>query len=120
MTQAGVAGLEFRLDEFVAIKIDETDVAMQELIAEARLMEEQFRVAMMTGAFSDGYGGGSQPQKGFGRGADQLRVRVHRSPWNVLHQIGLEQDGFSTDVQTEKPDPVINQLVEFVGVLVRR
>ena len=120
MAQSGVVGLEFCLNEFVAIKIDETDVAMQELIAEARLMEEQFRVAMMTGAFSDGYGGGSQPQKGFGCGADQVSVRVHRSPWNVFHQIGLEQDGFPTDVQAEKPYPVINQPVEFVGVLVRR
>jgi hypothetical protein len=40
MAQAGVVGLEFCLDEFIAIKIDELDVAMRELIAEARLMEE--------------------------------------------------------------------------------
>ena len=118
MAQTGVVGLKFRLDEFVAIKIDKTDVAMQELIAEARLMEEQFCVAVMTGAFSDGYGSGSQPQKRFGRAADQLRVSIHGSAEDVLHQVGLEQDGFPANVQIERPDSVINQLVEFVGVLV--
>ena len=35
MAQAGIVGLEFRLDEFVAIQIDEPDPAMREVIAEA-------------------------------------------------------------------------------------
>ena len=119
MTQAGVAGLEFRLDELVAIEIDESDFAMREMIAKTRVMKEQIRVAMMTGAFSNGNGNSSQTQKRFGRGADQLSVSIHRSPGDVLHQVGLEQDGFPADVQLEEPEPLINQPVEFVGVLVR-
>ena len=120
MAQAGVVGLEFRLDEFVAIEIDEPDMAMREMIAKTRVMKEQIRVAMMTGAFSNGNGNSSQTQKRFGRGADQLSVSIHGSPRDVLHQVGLEPDGFPADVQIEKPDPLINLLVELVGVLVRR
>jgi len=119
MTQAGVAGLEFRLDELVAIEIDESDFAMREMIAKTRVMKEQIRVAMMTGAFSNGNGNSSQTQKRFGRGADQLSVSIHRSPGDVLHQVGLEKDGFPANVQIEEPEALINQLVEFVGVLVR-
>ena len=120
MAQAGVVGLEFGLDEFVAIEIDEPDMAMREMIAKTRVMEEQIRVAMMPGAFSNGNGSGSQTQKRFGRGANQLSVSIYGSPGDVLHQVGLEQDGFPADVEVEEPEPLINQLVEFVGVLVRR
>ncbi len=49
MAQAGVVCLEFRLDEFVAIEIDEPDMAMREMIPKTRLMQEQLRVAMMPG-----------------------------------------------------------------------
>ena len=80
----------------------------------------QIRVAVMTGVFSDGYGSGSQPQKRFGRAADQLSVSIHGSAEDVLHQVGFEQDGFTPNVQIERPDPVINQLFKAVGVLVSR
>ena len=120
MAQAGVRGLQFRLDQFVTIEVHEPDLAMREMIAEARLMEEQFCVAVMTGAFSDGYGSGSQPQKRFGRAADQLSVSIHGSAEDVLHQVGFEQDGFTPNVQIERPDPGINQLFKAVGVLVSR
>src|SRR2546428_11558058 len=120
MPKAGVVGLDFRLDEFVAIEIDEPYMAMREMIAKTRVMEEQIRVAMMPGAFSNGNGSGSQSEKRLGRGTDQLGVSIHGFLGDVLHQIGLEQDGFPADVQVEEPEPLINQLVEFVGVLVRR
>ena len=120
MAQAGVVCLEFGLDEFVAIEIDESDFAMREMIPKTRLMQEQLRVAMMPGSFSNGNGSGSQAQERFGSGADQLSVSIDWSPRDVLHQVGLEQDGFPADVQIEKPDPLIDQLVELVGVLVRR
>ncbi len=119
MAKAGIVGLEFRLDELVAIEIDEPDIAMREMIAKTRVMKEQIRVAMMPGAFSNGNGSGSQSEERFGRGADQLGVSIHRFFGDVLHQVGLEQDGFPADVQIEEPEPLINQLVEFVGVLVR-
>ena len=120
MAQAGVRGLQFRLDQFVTIEVHESNLAMREMIPEARLMEEQFRVAVMTGAFSDDYGSGSQPQKRFGRAADQLSVSIHGSAEDVLHQVGLEQDGSTPNVQIERPDPGINQLFKAVGVLVSR
>jgi hypothetical protein len=120
MAKAGVVGLEFRLDEFVAIEINESDFAMREMIPKTRLMQEQLRVAMMPGAFGNGNGSGSQLEKRLGRGTDQLGVSIHRFLGDVLHQVGLEQDGFPADVQVEEPEPLINQLVEFVGVLVRR
>ena len=120
MAKAGVVGLEFRLDELVAFEIDEPDMAMREMIAKTRVMEEQIRVAMMSGAFCNGNGSGSQSEKRLGRGTDQLGVSIHGFLGDVLHQVGLEQDGFPADVQVEEPEPLINQLVEFVGVLVRR
>ena len=73
---------------------------------------------MMPWAFGDGYGSGSQPEEGFGCGADQLRVRVHRFSWNVFDNVGLEQDRFSADVQIEEPESLVDQFVEFVRVLV--
>ena len=111
--------MEFRLDELVAIEIDEPDMAMREMIAKTRVMEKQIRVAMMPGALSNGNGSGSQAQERFGRGADQLSVSIHRFPGDVLHQVGLEKDRFPANVQIEEPEALINQLVEFVGVLVR-
>ena len=95
-------------------------MAMREMIAKTRVMEEQIRVAMMPGAFSNSNGSGSQSEKRLGRGTDQLGVSIHGFLGDVLHQVGLEQDGFPADVQLEEPEPLINQLVEFVGVLVRR
>ena len=55
MSQAGVVGLEFRLDEFVAIQIHERDLAGRELIAEAGLVLEQLSVSMMPWPFADGH-----------------------------------------------------------------
>ena len=120
MSQAGIVGLEFRFDKLVAIQIDEPDSAMREMISQSTLMQEQLRIPKMTGSFSNRDGSRPQTQKCFGRGTDQLSVSIHWFPWDVLHQVGLKQDGFPADVQIEKPDPVINQLVESVGVLVRR
>ena len=118
MAKAGVVGLEFRLDKLVAIEIDEPDVAMCEMVAKTRFLEEQLRIAMMAGAFSNSNGSGTKPQKSFRHSADQMSVSIHGSAGDVLHQVGLEQDGFPANVQIERPDSVINQLVEFVGVLV--
>ena len=95
-------------------------MAMREMIAKTRVMEEQIRVAMMPGAFSNSNGSGSQSEKRLGRGTDQLGVSIHGFLGDVLHQVGLEKDGFPANVQIEEPDPPINQLVESAGVLVSR
>ena len=52
MAQVRIVRLEFRLDEFVAIQIDEPDPAMRKVIAEARLMQKQLRIAMVTRSFT--------------------------------------------------------------------
>ena len=93
---------------------------MREMIPKTRLMQEQLRVAMMPRSFGNGNETGSQSQKRFGRGADQLSVSIHRSSGDVLHQVGLEKDGFPAKLQIEEPDPLINQLAESARVLVRR
>jgi hypothetical protein len=83
------------------------------------LKEKQFCIAVMTGAFSNRNGSGSQPQKGFNRSADELSICIHRSVCDVLHKVGLEQNGLPADIQIEKPDAVVNKLVELFGVLIR-
>ena len=118
MSEAGVVGLELGFDDFVAIEIDERDFAMQEVIGETGFVQEQFRIAMVTGSFGNGYRGGSQPQKSVDRGADQLRVGIHRPPRNELDEVGFEQDRFPAEVQTEKANTFINQPIELIRILV--
>jgi hypothetical protein len=93
---------------------------MDEVIPKTGLKEKQFRVAVMTRAFSNRNGSGSQPQKGFNGGADELSVCIHRFACDVLHKVGFEENGFPADIQIEKPDAVVNKLVELFGVLIRR
>ena len=118
MAETGIVGLKLRLDQFVAIEIDECDLAMRELIAETGLVEEQIRVAMMPWSFADGNGGRSESEEGFGRGTDELRIGVHRFSWNVFDDVGFQQNRFSADVQIEEPESLIDEFVEFVRVLV--
>jgi hypothetical protein len=92
---------------------------MEEVIPKTRLKKKQFRVAVMTGAFSNCNGSGSRPQKGFNGSADELSVCVHRFVCDVLHKVGFEQNGLPANIEVEKPDAVINKLVELFGVLIR-
>jgi len=93
---------------------------MEELIPKSRLKEKQFRVAVMTWALSNRNGSGSQPQKGFNGGANELSVCIHWFVRDVLHKVGFEKNGLPADIQIEKPDAVVNKLVELFGVLIRR
>ena len=119
MAEAGIVRLKLGFDQLVAIEIHEPDLAMRKLIAKTRLMEEQIRVAMMPGAFGNGNGSRFESEKGFGRGADELRVGIHGFVWDVFDDVGFEQNGFPADVQIEEPEAVVNEFVEFVRVLVR-
>jgi hypothetical protein len=92
---------------------------MVEVISKTRLKEKQFRVAVVTRALSNRNGTGSQPQKGFNGGADELSICIHWFVCDVLHKVGLEQNGLPADIQIEKPDAVVNKLVELFGVLIR-
>src|SRR5207244_3505677 len=112
--------MQLDLCEFIAIEIHEPDPSMEEVIPKTRFKEKQLRVAMMTGAFSNRDGSCSQPQKGFSGGADELSVCIHRFACDVLHNVGFEQNGLPTDIQLERPDSVVNKLVELFGVLIRR
>src|SRR6267378_4612174 len=49
----GIVGLNLRFDQLVTIEIHERDIAMRKLVAEAVLVQEQIRVAMMTWAFAN-------------------------------------------------------------------
>src|SRR2546427_2078766 len=115
MTEAGVVRMQLDLCEFIAIEIHEPDPSMEEVIPKTRFKEKQLRVAMMTGAFSNRDGSCSQPQKGFSGGADELSVCIHRFACDVLHNVGFEQNGLPTDIQLERPDSVVNKLVELFG-----
>ena len=71
---------------------------MLELIGETGLMNQQSCVAMMTRPFSYSDGCGANPEEGFSRGADELRVGVHWSSGNVFDDVGFEQNGFPTNL----------------------
>jgi len=88
------------------------------LIAEACLVKKKIRVAMVTGSFGNGHGGGSHAEEGFGRGAYELGIGVYRSSGDVFDQVGFEQDGFPTDVEIEESKTVVYQFIEFVRVSV--
>jgi hypothetical protein len=93
---------------------------MDEMIPETRLKEEQFGVAVMTGTFSNRDGSGSQPQKRFDGGANELSVCIHGLVRDVLDKVGFEENGFPADIQIEKSNAVINKLVELFRILIRR
>ena len=93
---------------------------MDEVIPKTRLKEKQFGVAVMTGTFSNRDGSGSQPQKRFDSGANELSVCIHRLVRDVLDKVGFEEYGFPVDIQIEKSNAVINKLVELFRILIRR
>src|ERR1051326_8026263 len=53
IAEAGIVGLKFRFDQFVAMEIHESELALRELVAEAGLVNEQIRVAMVSRTFPD-------------------------------------------------------------------
>jgi hypothetical protein len=59
-----------------------------------------------------------QSDEGFGSGTDELSVGVDGSFRDVFDDVGFEQNGFPADVQIEEPKPVVDELIEFVRVLV--
>jgi hypothetical protein len=91
---------------------------MDEMILESCLKEKQFRVAVVAGAFSNRNGSGSQSQKGFNGGADEVSICIHRFVCDVLHKVGFEENGFPAEIQIEKPNAVVNKLIELFGVLI--
>jgi hypothetical protein len=111
--------LEFRLEEFVTIQIHEPDVAIHKLLTDPSLVEKQIRVAMMPWAFADGYGSGIETKEGFGCGAYKSGIGVHQSSGDVFDDVGFKQDRLAQDVQIEESKALVDQLVEFVRVLVR-
>src|SRR5215831_20793200 len=101
MAQSGIVCLELCFHELVAIQIHERDPAMQELIREAGLVNEEFCVAMMTRPFSHLHRRCVRAEESLSRSANQLRVGVHWSSGNVFDDIGLEKNRFAADVQIE-------------------
>jgi len=74
---------------------------------------------MMSWPFPHGYRGCAEAEEGFGRGADELPIGVHRLSWNVFNNIGFKENGFSADVEMEEPKTIEQQLIEFVRILIR-
>lgn len=73
---------------------------------------------MMSWSFADGHGGRVESEKGFGRGADELRVGVYRPTRNVFDDVGLQQNRFAAHVQIEEAESLVDEFVEFVRVLI--
>jgi hypothetical protein len=72
----------------------------------------------MSWAYANGYRGGIEAEEGFGRGAYELGIGVHRSSRDVFDEVGFKQNRLPADVQVEEPKSVVNQFVEFVRVLI--
>src|ERR1051326_6541768 len=114
VAETGIVGLKLRLDEFIAVEIHECDLALRELIAKSSLMDQEVRVSLMARAFADHYGCGIEPKESFRGGAYELCISVYRLFGNEFNDVGLQQNGFSADVQIEKSDSPIYEIVEFV------
>jgi hypothetical protein len=98
VTKAGIVGLKLCFGEFVAVEIDERNLAMQELIGKTRLVNKEFCVAVMARPFGHNDGCRSKPEEGFRRSTDELHVSVDWSSGNVFDDIRLEENGFPVDV----------------------
>ena len=91
---------------------------MHKLIGQTCFVQKEIRVAMMSWPFADGYRGRIESEEGFGGGPDELRIGVYRPSGNVFDDVRFEQNRFSSDVQIEEPESVVDEFVEFVRVLV--
>jgi hypothetical protein len=72
---------------------------------------------MMTRSLAHCYRGRVEAKEGFGCSANELGVGIHRLPWNVFDDVGLQKNRFSPDVQIEEPESIVDELIEFVRVL---
>ena len=116
MAETGIVGLKLHFDEFIAVEIHECDLALRQLIAKSSLMDQEVRVSMMARAFADDYGCGIEPKESFRGGGYELRISVYRLSGNEFNDVGLQQNGFSADIQIEESDSPIQEIVEFVRV----
>jgi hypothetical protein len=82
--------LELCFDEFVAIEIDEGNLAMPELIGETGFINKELRVTMVTRSFGHHDRCSPKAQKGVCRTTDELSIGVHGSSRNVFDDVGLE------------------------------
>src|SRR5437899_8704886 len=72
---------------------------------------------MMPWAFPNRYRGGAEAEEGFGRGADELRISVHRFSRDTFNNIGFKENRFSADVEMEELKTVKHQFIESVRIL---
>src|SRR5262245_16167153 len=76
--ETGKVSSKPRFDQFVAIEIDEGDLAVDKLIPQSCFVEEQFRIAMMPRTFAYCDRSGIQPQESFSGRTDELRICIDR------------------------------------------
>jgi len=99
--------LEFGLDEFVAIEVDESDFPVLNLIFQSNVMQKEFGVALMARTLADDNRCGVKPKECFGGGSDELRVRRNRLSRNKFDEIWLQKNRFASDIQIKKPKAFI-------------
>ena len=99
MPEPAVIGFRLDLHEFITVQVDEGDRTISQLLFEPGLAQNQFRVALMSGAFRDNNALGAEPQKTIRGSSYELRVRIHRFSRQVFDQIGFQQNRLAAHVQ---------------------
>jgi hypothetical protein len=93
---------QWRLDKLVAIQIDEGNFLVPELIRNAAFEQNQVRIALVARALADEHLLSVEAPETLCRGGNKERVRIDVAPGNVIHQVGLQENGSSADIQAEQ------------------
>src|SRR5579862_8021309 len=85
-TKTAVIGFQLHFSELVPVEIHELDLPFREMRLETCRLHYEFRVALMSGALADHNSRGAKTEETPRRGANQSRVRVHRTR-QVFYQV---------------------------------
>jgi hypothetical protein len=90
VAKTGIVGPQSRFDQLVAVEIDEHHLTVRKFVAKAGLIKKEVGVSMMAWSFTDDDGGRIEPEKGLGRGTDELGIGVHGFARDVFNDVGFE------------------------------
>jgi hypothetical protein len=103
----------------VAIEVNERNAAFIEQVSEPAFGKHQLGVALMSRAFTHDDGSGAKPPEAFRGGSDQKGMGVDRDSRQEVHEIRLQQNCLSTDIEVEKAQAAHQVPRKLFRILVR-
>jgi hypothetical protein len=116
MIEPGEARCQGLLHDLVAIEIDEPDPPFSEFYSQSSLLKHELSVALMSRPFGHDDAFGAERKERSGRSTNQPGICVHLCTWDGLHQVRLQQNGPSTEIQIEQLNTFEQRTVEGSGV----